>query len=129
MHGASGRRARLPRREVIALDDRSSTGLEVRVASMLCYALGFITGLIFLAVEKNSRFVKFHALQSTLLFASLFIINLVLSFIPLIGWFLNMLLVPLTLICWIVCMLLALQERKFLVPVIGPIAERESSRF
>jgi len=96
---------------------------------MLCYALGFITGLIFLAVEKNSRFVKFHALQSTLLFASLFIINLVLSFIPLIGWFLNLLLVPLTLICWIVCMLLALQERKFLVPVIGPIAERESSRF
>lgn len=96
---------------------------------MLCYALGFITGLIFLAVEKNSRFVKFHALQSTLLFASLLIMSVVLSFIPLIGWFLNMLLIPATLACWIACMLLALQDRKFLVPIIGPIADRESSRF
>ena len=111
------------------MDGRSSTGLEVRIAAMLCYALGFITGLIFLAVEKNSRFVKFHALQSTLLFGSLFIMNVVFSFIPLVGWFFNMLLVPVSLVCWIVCMLLALQERKFLVPVVGPIADRESSRF
>ena len=111
------------------MDGRSSTGLEVRVAAMLCYALGFVTGLIFLAVEKNSRFVKFHALQSTLLFGSLFIINVVFSFIPLLGWFLNMLFVPLSLACWIVCMLLALQGRKFMVPFIGPIADRESVRF
>lgn len=107
---------------------RSSTGLEVRIAAMLCYALGFITGLIFLAVEKDSRFVKFHAMQSTLLFASLFIMNVVFSFIPLIGWFFNLLLTPLALVCWIACMLLALQEKKFLVPIIGPIAERESNR-
>jgi len=96
---------------------------------MLCYALGFVTGLIFLAVEKDSRLVKFHALQSTLLFASLFIINVVLYYIPLIGWFFNMLLVPAALVCWIVCMLLALQEKKFIVPIVGPIADRESSRF
>jgi Predicted membrane protein len=111
------------------LDGRSSTGLEIRIAAMLCYALGFITGLIFLAVEKDSRFVKFHALQSTLLFTSLIIMNIVFSFIPLIGWFFNMLLIPLMLVCWVVCMLLALQEKKFLVPIIGPIAYRESSRF
>jgi uncharacterized membrane protein len=114
---------------VIAVNGRSSTGLEIRIAAMLCYALGFITGLIFLAIEKDSRFVKFHALQSTLLFASLFIMNVVLSFIPLIGWFFNMLLVPAMLVCWIGCMLLALQERKFLVPIVGPIADRESRRF
>jgi uncharacterized membrane protein len=114
---------------VIALDGRSSTGLELRVAAMLCYALGFITGLLFLAVEKDSRFVKFHALQSTLLFASLFIMSVVFSLIPLIGWFFNMLLIPVTLVLWIGCMLLALQERKFMLPVIGPIADRESSRF
>jgi uncharacterized membrane protein len=111
------------------MDGRSSTGLEARVAAMLCYALGFITGLIFLAVEQNSRFVKFHALQSTLLFSSLFIINVAISFIPLIGWFFGMLFVPLALACWIACMLLALQGKKFMVPFIGPIADRESRRF
>nr|WP_296979281.1 hypothetical protein [Thermobacillus sp. ZCTH02-B1] len=111
------------------MNGRSSTGLEVRIAAMLCYALGFVSGLIFLAVEKNSRFVKFHALQSTLLFGSLFIINVAFSFIPLIGWLLNLLLVPLSFVCWIACMLLALQERKFMVPFIGPIADRESARF
>jgi Chloroplast import component protein (Tic20). len=40
-----------------------------------------------------------------------------------------MLLIPVTLVLWIGCMLLALQERKFMLPVIGPIADRESSRF
>src|SRR5690606_39472754 len=42
---------------------RSSTGLEVNIAGLLCYLIPFLSGLLLLLLEKNSRFVKFHAMQ------------------------------------------------------------------
>ena len=108
---------------------RSSVGLDARTAGMLCYLLGMVTGLLFLAVEKKSRFVMFHALQSTLLFVLLLIIHFVLGFIPFIGWLGNLVLTPVTLVLWVMCMVMALQGKRFLLPLIGPIAERESSLF
>lgn len=49
----------------------SSTGLPANVAGALAYALGIITGFLFLVLEpyKNDPFVRFHALQSILLTA------------------------------------------------------------
>jgi uncharacterized membrane protein len=49
------------------------------VAGLLCYLLGFITGIVFLVVEKKSGFVKFHAKQSTITFLGLFVISTVLG--------------------------------------------------
>ena len=63
----------------------SSTGLDENVAGFLCYLFGFITGIVFLAVEKKSRFVKFHAMQSTITFLSLFVITIIIGWIPIIG--------------------------------------------
>ena len=45
---------------------KSSSGLDENIAGMLCYLFTFIGGIIFLAVEKRSRFVLFHALQSVM---------------------------------------------------------------
>ena len=45
------------------------------------YLLGFITGIIMLLLEKQSKFVRFHAMQSTILFGGVFIINMILGFI------------------------------------------------
>ena len=39
----------------------SSTGIDPKVAGLLCYLGMFITGILFLVIEKKSRFVKFHA--------------------------------------------------------------------
>jgi uncharacterized membrane protein len=60
---------------------RSSTGLDENVAGFLCYLFGFITGIVFLVVEKKSNFVKFHAMQSTITFLSLFIISMIIGWI------------------------------------------------
>jgi uncharacterized membrane protein len=49
---------------------RSSTGLDENVAGFFCYILGFITGIVFLVVEKRSSFVRFHAMQSTITFSA-----------------------------------------------------------
>ncbi|MFI5125808.1 MAG: hypothetical protein ACHQJX_03190, partial [Candidatus Acidiferrales bacterium] len=44
----------------------SAPGLTMNMAAALSYALGAITGVLFLALEpyKNNRFVRFHAIQS-----------------------------------------------------------------
>jgi uncharacterized membrane protein len=45
------------------------TAMSSNVAGLLCYILGFITGIIFLVIEpyKNDKFVRFHAFQSIFL--------------------------------------------------------------
>ncbi|PIX25879.1 MAG: hypothetical protein COZ69_01995 [Deltaproteobacteria bacterium CG_4_8_14_3_um_filter_45_9] len=105
---------------------QSSTGLDENVAGLLCYFLGFITGIVFLVVEKKSRFVKFHAMQSTITFLSLFVISVVLGWIPIIG----LLVYPiwiLSLILWLVLMIKALQGKRYSLPIVGKMAEGKSS--
>ena len=48
--------------------DKSSTGLDENIAGLLCYVLGWISGLVFLLLERDSNFVKFHAVQSIIVF-------------------------------------------------------------
>lgn len=109
--------------------DRSSTGIDSKLVGLLCYMGVFVTGFLFLALEKRSTFVKFHAMQSIFFSAALLIINIVLGFIPIIGWFLGVLLAPLSFVLWIALMLLALQGRWFKLPIIGDMAEQQASKF
>ncbi len=101
---------------------KSSTGLDEHVAGFLCYILGFITGIVFLVVEKESRFVKFHAMQSTITFLGLLVISLILGFIPIIA----LLVYPiwiLSLILWLILMIKALRGERYLLPIVGKMAE------
>jgi uncharacterized membrane protein len=104
--------------------EESSTGLDENVAGFLCYLLGFITGIVFLVVEKKSRFVKFHAMQSTITFLSLFVISLILGFIPIIA----LLVYPiwiLSLILWLLLMIKALRGERYLLPLVGKMADEK----
>src|SRR5687767_1078016 len=53
---------------------KSSTGLDENVAALLSYIFGWISGLIFFLMEKDSRLVRFHAMQSILLNVSFIVI-------------------------------------------------------
>ena len=99
----------------------SSTGLEENVAGFLCYLLGFITGIVFLIVEKKSHFVKFHAKQSTITFLGLLVISLIIGWIPVIGT----LILILTLILWLLLMIKALQGKRYALPFVGKLAEEK----
>lgn len=92
------------------------------------YLLGFITGVIFLLVEKQSKFVRFHAMQSTVLFGGIFIINIALGFIPILGWLAGLLLSLAAFILWIVCMWKAFQGEMYKAPVVGDIAEKQLAK-
>jgi uncharacterized membrane protein len=48
----------------------SSTGLDVRLASVLCYSVWWITGGLFLLLERQHRTIRFHAAQSLVLFGA-----------------------------------------------------------
>ena len=104
---------------------KSSTGLDENVAGLLCYLFGFITGIFFLIVEKKSSFVKFHAKQSTITFLSLFVIKIMISWIPII----NLLVLPIlifSLILWLILMIKALRGERYSLPVVGKMAEGKS---
>jgi uncharacterized membrane protein len=103
--------------------EKSSTGLDENVAGFLCYLLGFITGIVFLIVEKESRFVKFHAKQSTITFLGLFVISLLIGWIPVIGT----LILIFNLILWLVLMIKALQGKRYSLPIVGKMAEGKSN--
>jgi len=113
------------------VQEKSSTGLDANLAGLLAYVAGFITGIVFLVLEKDSKFVRFHAMQSVMTFIGLFLLNIlfvIIGFIPFIGWILSLFslfLVPLALILWIVLMLKAYQGEWFKLPVIGDMAMKQ----
>jgi len=92
------------------------------------YLLGFVTGIVFLLIEKQSKFVRFNAMQSTILFGGIFVANIALGFIPILGWLVGLLLSLAAFILWIVCMWKAFQGETFKVPFVGDIAERQLAK-
>jgi uncharacterized membrane protein len=103
---------------------RSSTGLDENVAGFFCYLLGFITGIVFLVVEKESRFVKFHAKQSTITFLALFVVMMIIGWIPVLG----VLVFVLSLVLWLVLMVKALRGEKYMLPIVGRLAEEKTGQ-
>lgn len=105
---------------------KSSTGLEENIAGLLCYVAGFVTGLIFFLIEKDSKFVKFHSMQSIVLCAAAFLSGFVIGIIPVVNM-LSPVIGILFLVLWIVCMVKAYQGDKFKIPIIGDLAETWSA--
>jgi uncharacterized membrane protein len=119
------------------LPEHKQSGLPENVAAFLSYVLGWITGLIFLLIDKRP-YVRFHAAQSIVVFLGLHILRAVLGAIFGMGWWfggfgywgtftLGALLLSflslLSLILWIVLMVKAVQGVRFKLPWAGDIAE------
>ncbi len=58
-------------------DEHSSLNLDPNLAGALCYAFGCISGLLFFILETHSKQIRFHALQSILIFALLSFLSVV----------------------------------------------------
>ncbi|CAM4308584.1 hypothetical protein U9M73_20825 [Paenibacillus phoenicis] len=107
---------------------KSSTGLYENVAGFLCYLLAFVGGVAFLVLERRSRFVLFHALQSVMLFGGFMLAHALSGFLPIIGVVVNLLLTLLGVTLWIIMMLAALQGKWLKLPWIGELAEKQLQR-
>jgi uncharacterized membrane protein len=108
----------------------SSEGLAENVAGLLCYTVGWVTGIIFLLIDKRP-FVKFHAAQSIVVFGVLTIFRIGLGMIfgvsGLLGLGLwagvSMLIGLAGFILWILLMVKAYQHELFKLPIAAGIAE------
>ena len=114
-----------------------TAGMEENVAGLVAYILGWITGLIFLLIDKRP-FVKFHAAQSIALNIAFFaiwiafwilssIITIVTAAMHIPIGFLTFFLSPIIglgfLVLWIYCMVKAYNHEKYKLPIIGNIVE------
>lgn len=108
-------------------EEKTSLGLQENIEALLCYLFTWITGIIFFLLEKKSKFVKFHAMQSIITFLGLTIISLIFGWIPIIGWAITGLIGLISLILWIILMIEAYRGEKYKLPLVGEIAEKYSS--
>ena len=112
--------------------NKTELGIDENIEGLLCYILGWITGLVFLLVEKDNKFVKFHAVQSIALSIAAFVITvalMILSFMPYLGpvfGILNGFITLGLLALWIAAMIKAAQGEKYKLPVVGDTAEKYS---
>ena len=105
---------------------KSSLGLDANVAACLSYVFGLITGIIFYVLEKENKFVKFHAMQSIVVFGAVFVLGIILPFIPVIGLILLPIVYIGSIVLWILLMVKAYQGETFKLPIAGDIAEKNS---
>jgi len=121
-------------------ETESSTGMSANVAGLLCYVAGWITGIVFLVLEKKSKFVKFHAWQSIMVFGVLTVVQIILSILRGIAvstfsfglWqFADVLSVIVGVIIaglWIALVILAAQGKMWKVPGAGNWAEKQANK-
>lgn len=115
--------------ELVEMDNvTTSIGLKQNLVGLLCYLFGVISGVVFLLIEKENQFVKYHAIQSIVVFVFLFILNVILTAIPLIGWAIGLILTPIYLILWVYMMWKAYQNVRFKLPIVSDIVENIVSK-
>jgi uncharacterized membrane protein len=119
----------------------AQSGMSETTAAILSYVLGWLTGIIFLLIDRRP-YVRFHAAQSVVTFGGLHVIRIVIAGFFGFGWWTRgfglgyghvggfglglMLLVLLGIVgfvLWIVCMIKAAQGVRFMVPIAGEIAQ------
>lgn len=79
---------------VEAPKNKTSLGIDENSEALLSYVLGWVTRIVFLALERENKFVRFHAAQSLAVFLPLFVAMIIIGMIPFIGWFLSILIHP-----------------------------------
>jgi uncharacterized membrane protein len=126
---------------------KSSTGLDENIAAPLSYVATWLSGLIFFLIEKDSRLVRFHAMQSILLGATMVVLFIAVWLLSLISWvvigqisgllsfLVNVVLGLVTfvlivglLVAVVICLIKAYQRQYFKLPVIGNLAEKYSAK-
>ena len=103
--------------------ETTSLGMRARTAGLLCYLFGWVTGLIFFLLERENRFVRFHAMQSILFFGILSILEGMFSYLPFfapIGGAIGLVMF----IGWFVMMVKAHRGQYYKLPLFGDLAER-----
>lgn len=113
----------------------TGSGITPNMAGALSYFLGALSGILFLVIDRDRPFVRFHAMQSIVLTVAWFgawvvlsVLGLVLGAVPVIGWLVSMLLSlalgVLGFLLWLYLMFRAYSGDEWELPVVGEYARR-----
>ena len=113
--------------------------MDENVAAALCYLLTVLTGILFLVLEPYNRnpVIRFHAFQSIFVWVAVLVIGMVVSVLaypiaalPFVGWLIDILLWMVFSLgavgLWLFLMYKAYNKERFVVPVVGPLAEKQA---
>jgi uncharacterized membrane protein len=117
-----------------------SSGMTQNVAAALCYLVGLVTGIIFLVIApyNQNKVVRFHAFQSIFLHLAIIVLFILLGILTTImglathgfSFIISGLLYPLLMLCavvlWIYMMYSAYNNKTVVLPVIGPLAQKQA---
>ncbi len=117
----------------------ASTGLDPRLASLLCYSAWWVTGLVFLFLERENREVRFHAAQSLVVFGGLSVLMLLIAVLTAtslvvapsffrVAWSLNSAVWLAAVVLWLVLMVQAFRGGRARVPLAAVVAIRIAGR-
>ncbi len=106
--------------------EKTSLGIDENIESLLCYVLGWVTGLVLFLLEKENKTVRFHAVQSMVVFGALSVLQIVLAALRLPGTLLLPVIGLIGLVLWVLLMVKAYQGGRFKLPIAGDIAEKYS---
>jgi len=106
--------------------EKSTMGMQPNVAGLLCYLFGWITGIIFYLLEKENKTVRFHAMQSIVVFGAFTVADIIFNIIPVIGTVIAAILGIAAFILWLYLMIKTYQGKKIVLPVAGKFAEQHS---
>lgn len=121
------------------MTESSSTGLDERLASVLCYSVWWVTGGLFLLLERRQRTVRFHAAQSLVLFGAVSALLVVLGAVSALTLMLSSQAYQLVRVAgdllwvgaavlWLVLVLRAWQGDVWRVPLVAALADRVVER-
>ena len=116
----------------------SSTGLDPNVAAALAYLAGPLSGLLLLVIERSSRYVRFHAVQSVVGLGGLWLVAALLGLLAVLTVFISAtgfavllyatwLTGAVWVLAWITCLVKAFTGRIWKLPIAGRYAERWST--
>jgi uncharacterized membrane protein len=105
---------------------KSSIGLDEHLAGALAYVFGPLSGVVFLLVGEQNRFVRFHALQSIFTFVALGILRLLIGGVPVLNWVLLPGIFGLaTVVLWLFLIFKAATGQRYKVPFLGDWADQQ----
>lgn len=107
----------------------NTTVSNEKMMGSVAYLLGPVTGVLLLLTEKKNAYVRFHAMQSTLVFGGILLLYVVLAIVPIIGWLILVVLssiLPLvSFILWLVLMWKAYNGEQYKLPYFGNLAQKQ----
>jgi uncharacterized membrane protein len=115
---------------------KTKLGMDENLEGAGCYLLGWISGIVLYVLEDENKFIRFHAMQSILVFLPLTILGWLLGGFFGIGafwghgyyflWWGSNIIWVITVILWLILMLKAYMGEKFKLPIVGDIAEKQT---